>query len=68
MLDQQNNPRSLPEDAESCIDPDCPFHQPDQFTPQQEQEMFERWQAYEFAKAAALAAAIDVALDPKPAA
>jgi hypothetical protein len=59
MDTESNNPRSTPPDADRCDDPDCPFHHADTYSPQEEEEMYLR---YELAKAAALAVAIDVAL------
>jgi hypothetical protein len=65
--DESNNPTTTPDDAELCDSADCPFHHPDTYSPAEEDEMYAR---YEMSKAAALAVAIDVAInpDPKPAA
>jgi hypothetical protein len=65
MLNESNNPNWRPADADLCDDPDCPFHGRDTFTAEDELAMLAQ---YELRKAWALAVAIDVALNPKPAA
>jgi hypothetical protein len=65
--DESNNPSlSIPPDADRCDDPaNCPFHGRDTFTAEDELAMLAQ---YELRKAHALAVAIDLALNPKPAA